>query len=92
MRYLLSLQYSFTIHSGRHSIIDKKRFTMIPTKHVRPRFCVNRFSPDQVKTMLTLKDSMGRSLLALAATSGDKVTFESVLTTIQEKLTPEQVK
>ena len=42
--------------------------------------------------MLTLRDSDGDSLLALAAGSGDKATFESVLTTVQDKLSPEQVK
>ena len=42
--------------------------------------------------MLTLRDSEGDTLLALAAVSGDKATFESVLTTVQEKLSPEQVK
>ena len=47
---------------------------------------------EQVETMLTLRDSRGSSLLALAATSGDKATFESVLTTVQDKLNPEEVK
>ena len=46
---------------------------------------------NQVETMLTLRDSDGDSLLALAAGSGDKATFESVLTTVQDKLSPEQV-
>ena len=65
---------------------------MFPQKHIRPWFCANRCIPDQVDTMLTVRDSVGRSLLALAAASGDKATFESVLTTVQDKLSPEQVK
>ena len=46
----------------------------------------------KVETMLALKDSDGDSMLAYAVASGDKATFESVLTTVQDKLSPEQVK
>ena len=63
-----------------------------PLQHIHPRFCIKRFFADQVETMLTLRGSRGCSLLALAAASGDKATFESLLTTVQEKLSPEQVK
>ena len=63
-----------------------------PLKHIHPRFCAKRFFADQVETILTLRDSEGCSLLALAAASGDKGTFESVLTAVQEKLSPEHVK
>ena len=62
-----------------------------PLQHFNPRFCAKRFFADQVETMLTLRDSDGDSLLALAALCGDKATFESVLSTLQEKLAPEQV-
>ena len=65
---------------------------MFPQKHIRPWFCANRCFSDQVETMLTLRDSDGHSLLALAAASGDKAKFESVWTTVQDKLSPEQVK
>ena len=63
-----------------------------PLHYFHPRFCAKRFFADQVETMLTLNESDGDSLLALAATSGDKATFESVLSTVQEKLAPEKVK
>ena len=63
-----------------------------PLHNIHPRFCATCFFGDQVETILTLRDSDGDSLLALAAASGDKATFESVLTTVQEKLGPEQVK
>ena len=62
-----------------------------PLHYFHPRFCAKRFFADKVETMLILMDSGGDSLLALAACSGDRSTFESVLTTVQEKLTPEQV-
>ena len=65
---------------------------MIPSNIFTRGFAPNAFFPDQVETMLTLRDSDGQSLLALATYSGDKATFESVLTTVQEKLSPEQVK
>jgi len=55
-------------------------------------FGSNRCFTEQVETMLTLRDYGGCSLLALAAGSGHKATFESVWTTVQEKLSPEQVK
>jgi len=41
--------------------------------------------------MLMYKDSIGRSLVADAAFSGDKTTFETVLKAVHEKLGPEQV-
>lgn len=46
----------------------------------------------QVETMLLLGGFMGRSLAAEAAYSGDKATFEVVLTVLREKFQPEQVR
>jgi len=49
------------------------------------------YSGVQVETMLSLKGSRGRSLVAKAAYSGNKAMFEAVSTTIGERLTPEMV-
>ena len=45
----------------------------------------------QVETMLLLMGSRGQSLMAQAAYSGDKATFDAVSTAIGERLEPEQV-
>ena len=67
-------------------------FPCVNIKYIYPRFCSNRFFAEQLETMLTLKNFNGSSSLAVAAASGDKATFESVWTTVQDKLSPEQVK
>ena len=46
----------------------------------------------QVETMLSTTDFEGRSLVAQAAFSGDKATFEAVSTALVEKLPPEEVR
>lgn len=61
---------------------------------ILPSFCTQRrlaiIFLFQVETMLTLRDSLGDSLLALAASGGNKATFESVYTAVRVKLSPEQ--
>ena len=52
---------------------------------------VECFSGVQVETMLSLRGSGGKSMVAKAAFSGDKATFEAVLTAIGERLQPKQV-
>ena len=42
--------------------------------------------------MLLITGFMGRSLVAQAACSGDKATFEAVTTVLVEKLQPDQVR
>lgn len=46
----------------------------------------------QVEEMLKLNGWNGRSLLASAAFRGDKATFEAVLTAVQTRLPPEEVR
>ena len=46
----------------------------------------------QVETMLSITGFEGRSLVAQAAFSGDKATFEAVSTALVKKLRPEQVR
>ena len=52
---------------------------------------VVNYSGVQVETMLLLTGSGGHSLMAYAASSGDKATFKTVSTAIGERLQPEQV-
>lgn len=50
------------------------------------------YHPDvQVEVMILLTRFEGRSLVAEAALSGNKATFEAVLTTLRERLHPDQV-
>ena len=46
----------------------------------------------QVETMLSTTGFLGQSLVAQAALSGDKATFEAVSTALVAKLRPEQVR
>ena len=46
----------------------------------------------QVETMLSTTGFNGRSLVAQAAFTGDKATFEAVSTALVARLRPEQVK
>ena len=46
----------------------------------------------QVETMLSTTGFNGRSLVAQAARTGDKATFEAVSTALVKKLRPEQVR
>ena len=44
------------------------------------------FPPPQLKLMLHATDSIGRTVLAMAALSGDKGTFDTVLAAVTEVL------
>ena len=46
----------------------------------------------QVETMLSITGYNGLSLVAVAAFTGDKATFEAVSTALVAKLRPEQVR
>ena len=60
----------------------KPRFDMWPTQHMST----------QLEEMLTDKDFLGRSLLAAAASMGNKDNFEAVLDAVRTRLTDDQVR
>lgn len=49
-------------------------------------------TPWQIEAMMKAKDDIGRTILVIAASSGDRVTFDTVLAAVMEKLDSTEVR